>query len=337
MGSSPIMFTHYYRFYVIFIDDYSRFTWLFALGRKFDFFDCYYVKFQKLVENQFNSRIKFFQNDGRGEFNSLAFKNNLSRHGIVHPMSCSSIQEQNRMAEKKHWHVVQMELIVTFLPMLLIWKKNTNNKFSLKTHHCVFLGNRAHNKGFWCLHPSWKHVYITRHVIFYEQNFSYHSNTNSVVLGPLDMLNFLDQEPWFRAQKSKLTTQKPALLCSWLSTSIACCPPDPSLSKPAPCKPDTTHFILAPYQLDTSSPTYVWWRWPRSHFPHEPAQSSTTPSDSLPYDHCSFINFEPTSDKQRHLPVTETPLSSPTVTIQVLSPIFIHDPTGIQHHLFVDL
>lgn len=37
---------------------------------------------------------------------------------------------------------------------------------------------------------------------FYEQNFPYHPNTNSVVQGPLDMINFHDQKKCLHDQSS---------------------------------------------------------------------------------------------------------------------------------------
>lgn len=69
------------------IDDYSRFTWLFPLREKSNFFECF-IKFQKLVENQFTQHINLFQSDSGGEFKYLFFQEHLSKHGIVHQMSC---------------------------------------------------------------------------------------------------------------------------------------------------------------------------------------------------------------------------------------------------------
>lgn len=74
MDPNPTISTQQYHIYVIFIDDYSRFTLKFPLHRKSDFFECF-VKFHNLVEKQFNYRLKIFQSDGGGEFISLTFKN----------------------------------------------------------------------------------------------------------------------------------------------------------------------------------------------------------------------------------------------------------------------
>jgi hypothetical protein len=53
-------------YYVLFIDDFFRFTWLYPIHTKSDVFQLF-VQFKSLVENQFSSSIKQFQCDGGGE------------------------------------------------------------------------------------------------------------------------------------------------------------------------------------------------------------------------------------------------------------------------------
>ena len=42
------------------------------------------------------------------------------------------------------------------------------NKFTPKLYHCVFFGYSPMHKGYRCLHPPSKIVYLSRHVIFDE-------------------------------------------------------------------------------------------------------------------------------------------------------------------------
>lgn len=58
-GPAPIPSFQQFRYYVIFIDDFSRYCWLYPLKQKSDFIDVF-VGFQKLVETQFTSKIKTF-------------------------------------------------------------------------------------------------------------------------------------------------------------------------------------------------------------------------------------------------------------------------------------
>jgi hypothetical protein len=54
--TSPILSLGGCKYYVIFIDDHSRFTWLYPLRNKSDVLPCF-VKFKNLVENLFSSSI----------------------------------------------------------------------------------------------------------------------------------------------------------------------------------------------------------------------------------------------------------------------------------------
>lgn len=67
-GYSPASSISGCRFYVIFIDDYSRYCWMFPIQFKSQVFEIF-VHFKALVENMFERKIKSFQYDGVG--NSL--------------------------------------------------------------------------------------------------------------------------------------------------------------------------------------------------------------------------------------------------------------------------
>jgi hypothetical protein len=54
-----------FKYYVVFIDDWSRFTWIYPLHRKSEVFENF-IKFKLLVENQFSTKIKQIQSDGGG-------------------------------------------------------------------------------------------------------------------------------------------------------------------------------------------------------------------------------------------------------------------------------
>ena len=71
-GPAPVLSFQRFRYYVIFIDECTRFTWFFPLKNKSDFYDCF-VKFHKYLQNQFDKRIRIFQSDGGREFSAHTF------------------------------------------------------------------------------------------------------------------------------------------------------------------------------------------------------------------------------------------------------------------------
>ncbi|KAL3648881.1 hypothetical protein CASFOL_005284 [Castilleja foliolosa] len=112
-GPSPITSWDGYRYYAVFIDDFSKYSWLYPLRLKSDFFDAF-VKFKLLVENQLSCSIKRFQSDGGTEFTSTRFQDLLRHNGILHTMSCPYTPAQNGRAERKHRHITETGLSMLF-------------------------------------------------------------------------------------------------------------------------------------------------------------------------------------------------------------------------------
>ena len=90
-----------------FIDDHSKFVWLYLLHHKSEVFQCF-QDFQHLVERRFNRKIKAIQTDWGGEYQAL--NSFFKRVGITHLVSCPHTHQQNRAAERKHRHIVEVGL-----------------------------------------------------------------------------------------------------------------------------------------------------------------------------------------------------------------------------------
>jgi len=106
-GPAPILSPFNFKYYVLFIDDYSRFTWIFPLKQKSETIHAF-TQFKSLLENQFNKKIKGLQGDGRGEFKpvqKIAIKSEIQFR-----MSCTYTSQQNGRAKRKHRHVTELGL-----------------------------------------------------------------------------------------------------------------------------------------------------------------------------------------------------------------------------------
>lgn len=95
------------KYYLSFIDDFSKFTWIYLLRGKSKVFQCFH-DFQSLVERQFNRKIKAVQTDWGGEYQSLISFFQLM--GISCHVSCPDAHQQNGSAERKHRHIVEVGL-----------------------------------------------------------------------------------------------------------------------------------------------------------------------------------------------------------------------------------
>ncbi|CAA7061321.1 unnamed protein product [Microthlaspi erraticum] len=112
-GPSPVVSSLGFKYYEVFVDDYSRYSWFYPMKTKSEFYSVF-IAFQKLVKNQMGSKIKVFQSDGGGEFISNKFKSHLGNCGIKHLLSCPHTPQQNGIAERKHRHFVELGLSMLF-------------------------------------------------------------------------------------------------------------------------------------------------------------------------------------------------------------------------------
>ena len=93
-----------YKYYISFVDAFSRFTWIYFLKQKSDALEVFKL-FKSQVELQFNHKLKVLQTDWVGEFRP--FTNLLSQLGVIHRHPCPHSHEQNGLVERKHRHVVE--------------------------------------------------------------------------------------------------------------------------------------------------------------------------------------------------------------------------------------
>jgi histone deacetylase 1/2 len=105
-GPAPISVGRY-NYYVSFIDDYSKYTWIYLLKHKSDVFHVF-QDFQKLVERKLSTKILCVQSDWGGEYAKL--NSFFKQVGITHRVSCPHAHQQNGAAERKHRHIVEVGL-----------------------------------------------------------------------------------------------------------------------------------------------------------------------------------------------------------------------------------
>lgn len=111
-GPSPHLSIDGFRFFVLFVDDCTRFTWIFPMKNKSEVFH-YFQYLYAFIHNQFSTTLKILRSDGGGEYMSTKFREFLNQRGIIHQVSCPYTPEQNGVSERKNRHV--RETVVTLL------------------------------------------------------------------------------------------------------------------------------------------------------------------------------------------------------------------------------
>lgn len=97
--TSPISSISGLRYYVLFLDYYTHFLWVYPLRRKSEVFSKF-LHFYSHIQTQFNSPIKAFQCDNGGEYNNTDFHKFFDTNGIQVRFSCPHTTQQNRKSER---------------------------------------------------------------------------------------------------------------------------------------------------------------------------------------------------------------------------------------------
>jgi transposase InsO family protein len=123
------------RYFITFIDDYSRKTWVYFLQDKSEAF-IIFKSFKARVEKEFRKYIQTFRTDRGGEFNSHNFASFCELHGIRRQLTAAYTPQQNGVAERKNQMIMNMvrSMLVkksipkTFWPEAVNWSVHVLNR-----------------------------------------------------------------------------------------------------------------------------------------------------------------------------------------------------------------
>lgn len=97
-GPANVPNSYQFQYFILFIDDFSRMTWVYFLKHKSEVSDTF-VHFYNLIQTQYNMKIKVLRSDNGTEYRPLNIF--FRDHGIVHQTSCPYTPQQNGVAERK--------------------------------------------------------------------------------------------------------------------------------------------------------------------------------------------------------------------------------------------
>jgi hypothetical protein len=126
-------------YFLTFIDDYSRKTWVYFLKHKSETFDKF-KEFKAFVEKQSGLSIKILRSDRGGEYKSNEFLEYCRYHGIKKQFTTSYTPQQNGVAERKNRTIMEMA-------RSMLKGKNLSNEYWAEAVACaVYILNRSPTK-----------------------------------------------------------------------------------------------------------------------------------------------------------------------------------------------
>lgn len=105
-GPSPIATRFGVRWFVTFIDDCTRMTWLYLLKNKDEVFKVF-QSFHAMIQTQFSAKLRVLRSDNGGEFINQRFRTYFEQHGLIHETSCPQTPQQNGVAKQKNRHILE--------------------------------------------------------------------------------------------------------------------------------------------------------------------------------------------------------------------------------------
>jgi transposase InsO family protein len=113
-----------YLYYVLFIDDHSRKTWIYFLKNK-DGFLAKFQEFKAQIENQTERKIKILRSNNGGEYTSKEFNSFCIESGIKREFKILYNPQQNGVAKRKNRNIIETmkEMIHDQSLPLTLWEE----------------------------------------------------------------------------------------------------------------------------------------------------------------------------------------------------------------------
>ena len=100
-GPSLVSIVSGVRWFVTFVDDCTRMTWLYLLKHKDEVFKVF-QSFHAMIQTQFSTQLRILRSDNGGEYVNHHFQSYFQLYGLIHETSYPQTPQQNGVAERKN-------------------------------------------------------------------------------------------------------------------------------------------------------------------------------------------------------------------------------------------
>ncbi|CAM8877197.1 unnamed protein product [Rhodiola kirilowii] len=112
-GPCPVPSVPGFRYFVTFVDDFSRMTWIYFMKNRSELFQ-HFSSVCAEIQTQFGVPVKILRSDNAKEYLSAPFHEFMQKHGILHQTSCVDTPSQNGVAERKNRHLLETARALLF-------------------------------------------------------------------------------------------------------------------------------------------------------------------------------------------------------------------------------
>jgi transposase InsO family protein len=103
---APITTQSGIRWFIMFVDDCTRMTWLYTMQHKSDVYNIFPILYH-MVRTQFSLPVKIIRSDNGGEYLNFELLNFFQDNSILHETTCPRTPQQNGVVERKNRHILE--------------------------------------------------------------------------------------------------------------------------------------------------------------------------------------------------------------------------------------
>ena len=112
-GPAPNFHYNQFQYFLLFVNDFSRMTWVYFLKHQFEVLDKFYA-FYQMIHTQFGKKIQVLRSNNGGEFVNKSMQEFFRENGLIHQTSCPNTPQQNGVVERKNRKLLEMTRAMIF-------------------------------------------------------------------------------------------------------------------------------------------------------------------------------------------------------------------------------
>ena len=112
-GPSKVTTSNGKRWFITFIDDHTRITWVYLLREKSETCQVF-QNFSNMIQTQFQTKIRVLRTDNGKEYFHSILGDYLLQNGIIHQSSCVDTPQQNGVSKRKNRHLLEVASALMF-------------------------------------------------------------------------------------------------------------------------------------------------------------------------------------------------------------------------------